>query len=234
MLQRLTRALLLTAVLAFAACSGDSVTGARLRPGQGMLAVRLTDAPLPIDSVKEVNIFVERIDARRKVTDSAEINDDIEQEDGDHDSTSADSVRHDGDHDEDSDSTKWVTIATPNQVFNLLTLRNGVTAFLGATPVDTGLYRAVRLVIDPARSNIVLKDGTVLSATSSPGIEFEHKGHHGLFVELEDMVEVSEGGTTTLTLDLKLDQSIILRGMSLRDGFFFRAAVAGWTHKRDH
>jgi hypothetical protein len=225
---------LLTAILAFAACSGDSVTGTRLRPGQGMLAVRLTDAPLPLDSVKEVNIFVERIDARRKVTDTSEINDDIEHEGADHDST-ADSVRHDDDDDaEHSDSVKWVTIAEPNQLFNVLALRNGITAFLGATPVDTGVYRAVRLVIDPARSNIVLKNGTVLTATSSPGIEFEHRGHHGLFVELEDSVEVSEGGTTTLTLDLKLNQSLTLRGISLRDGFLFRAAVAGWTHKRDH
>jgi len=34
-----------------------------------MLAMKLTDAAVPLDSVKEVNVFVERIDARRAHTD---------------------------------------------------------------------------------------------------------------------------------------------------------------------
>src|SRR5512140_3550154 len=97
------------------ACAHDSATG--LKSGQGMLAVKLTDAPLPFDSVKEVNIFVERIDARRARADSARADDDL---DG-----------HHMDVPEHPDSSLWVTIATPNAAFNLLNLQNGVTAFLG-------------------------------------------------------------------------------------------------------
>ncbi len=217
-------------LLVAAACAGDGVTGTRPRAGQGTLAVKLTDAPIPLDSLQEVNVFVVRIDARRAHTDSAEVDDSLEVED------SLD-VEHDGRHDADDDawrdSTRWVTIATPNRAFNLLALQNGVTAFLGASPVDTGHYKAVRLVIDPAQSNIVLKDGTVLSATSTPPIEFEKRGRHALFVELQDSLEVDEGATTTLTLDLKLDQSLTLRGRTVRDGFFFRPVVDGRC-KHDH
>jgi hypothetical protein len=231
---RLTRTLWTAAGLVLAACSGDALTGTAARPGQGMLAVRLTDAPLPIDSVAEVNIFVERIDARRAHAEREHVDDDLDHED----STEApDSLRandDDDEHGEHADSSKWVTIAEPNQTFNLLTLRNGVTAFLGASPVDTGHFKAIRLVIDPTRSNVVLKDGTVLTTTSSPAVEFERKGRHALFVELEDSVEVDEGSTTTLTIDVKLDQSLTLRGKSVRDGFYFRPAVAGWTNQRHH
>lgn len=208
-------------LLVAAACAADGVTGTRMKAGQGMLAVKLTDAPIPLDSLKEVNVYVVRIDARRAHTDSAEVDDSLEVEhyDGDDD--------HDG---EGCDSTAWVTIATPDRAYNLLALRNGVTAFLGASPVDTGHFKAVRLVIDPTRSNLVLKDGTVLTMTSTPPVEFERRGKHGLFVELKDELEVHEGSTTTLTLDLKLDQSLTLRGTSIRDGFIFRPVVDGRSH----
>jgi hypothetical protein len=234
MLQRFTRAVFAGGALLLAACAGDSVTGTAARPGQGMLAVRLTDAPLPIDSVAEVNIFVERIDARRAHAERDHVDDDIAHEDSTEAPDSARAGDSEDEHGEHADSTKWVTIAEPNKTFNLLTLRNGVTAFLGASPVDTGHFKAIRLVIDAARSNVVLKDGTVLTTTSTPAVEFEHIGRHALYVELEDSVEVDEGGTTTLTIDVKLDQSLTLRGKSVRDGFYFRPAVAGWTHQRHH
>ncbi len=158
------------------ACSERSVTGAGLAPGQGQLAATLTDAPVPFDSVKEVNIFVDRIDARRAHADSADADGDL---DG----------HHDDDHMRDpADSTEWVTIATPNKTFNILDLSNGITAFLGTAVVDSGNFRAFRIVIDPAQSNIVLKDGTVLTASS--GIDFVSTHRHGILVELNDTVNV--------------------------------------------
>ena len=206
-------------------CNSDGVSGARLHPGQGMLAVQLQDAPLTLDSIKEVNVYVERIDARRRHTDSAEVDDDLDV----HVAASADPAF---DHDDHArDSTVWVTIATPDTTFNLLKLRDGVTAFLGATAIDTGHFKTVRLVIDASKSNVVLKDGTVLTTTSTPALEFENRGRHAIGVELEDSLEVSEGSTTTLTLDLKLEQSLTLRGRSFRDGLFFRPVVAGRSHR---
>jgi hypothetical protein len=200
------------------ACSGDGMTGPGR--GQGMLAMKLTDAPVPLDSVKEVNVFIERIDARRAHAEVALVDDDM-----------------DGDHDEDHDrpdSTQWVTIASPNQTFNLLNLQNGVTAFLGATPVDTGNFKAVRLIIDPAKSTIVLKDGTILTATSTPPIEFENRHRHGLLVELNEPIEVHEKQTTTIVLDFRLGESVTLLGRSVRDGFFFRPVVVGAREGHEH
>lgn len=193
------------------ACSSDHVTG--LKSGQGMLAMKLTDAPLSLDSVKEVNVFVERIDARRARTDSSMQNADLDEE---HEEMP-----------EHPDSSLWVTIATPGKTFNLLDLQHGVTAFLGSTAVDTGTFRAVRLVIDPSKCTIVLKDGTVLSATSTPPIEFENSHRHGLMVELNDALDVKADATTTLVLDLKLSSSVSLRGTSVHDGFFFRPVIVG-------
>lgn len=205
------------AMLAWA-CSGDRVTGPGR--GQGILAMKLTDARLPLDSVKEVNVFLERIDARRAHAEVELVNDDM-----------------DGDHDEDHehpDSTQWVTIASPNKAFNLLDLQNGVTAFLGATAVDTGNFKAVRLIIDPAKSTIVLKDGTILTPTSDPPIEFERSRRHGLLVELNDTAEVHERQTTTIVLDFRLGESVTLRGRTVRDGFFFRPVVVGAREGHEH
>jgi hypothetical protein len=196
------------AALSFA-CSEGSISAPR--SGQGMLAMKLTDAPSPLDSVKEVNIFVERIDARRAIAEAAEADEEMDE--------------HGSENAEQPDPMQWVTIATPNKTFNLLALQNGITAFLGASPVDTGHFRAIRLIIDPAKSTIVLKDGTVLTTTSATPVEFEKGRRQGLLVELNEAVEVNEKATTTVTLDIRLGESISLRGRTVRDGFFFRPVV---------
>lgn len=209
--------------IAATACTTEKVTGPR--PGQGMMVARLTDAPAPLDSIKEVNLFVVRVDARRaEVHDSADVDADLDIEHRFADDS------HDAEH---ADSAQWVTIATPDRAFNLLTLQGGVTAFLGATAADTGHFKAIRLVIDPARSSIVLLDGTVLSMTTNPPVEFENRGRHGLLVEFDNDVTVHEGETTTLTLDIRLESSLSLRGRTIRDGFTFRPVATGRS-ERDH
>lgn len=208
---------LAVAVAMAAGCTTEKVTGPG--PGQGMLVARLTDAPAPLDSIKAVNVFVVRVDARRAaVRDSADVDADLDRQHsfGDDD--------HGAEH---GDSAQWVTIAEPNRAFNLLDLQGGVTAFLGATAADTGHFRAIRLVIDPAQSSIVLADGTVLSMTSTPPVEFESRGRHALLVEFDDAVDVREGETTTITLDIRLASSVSLRGRTVRDGFIFRPVVVG-------
>ncbi len=213
---RICGTLLALAAAGFVACSGDSVTGPG--PGQGMLAVRLTDAPAVLDSLAAVNVHVVRVDARRSRAElPSELNADINRERGDNNGWA---WGH-------RDSTKWVTIAEPDSAFDLLALQGGVSAFLGASPVDTGHFKAVRIVIDPAQSSIVLKDGTVLTPDSDPPVEFESRGRHGLFVELDSDVAVESGTTTTLTLDIRLASSITLRGITVRHGFLFRPVVIG-------
>ena len=216
MVRRLAYSALVASVDVIWACSASRIAGPAR--GQGQLAMALTDAPTPFDSIREVNVFVQRIDARRAQSDSAEANTDIENE-------------RDEDHDR-PDSTLWVTIAKPNKSFDLLALQNGVTAFLGSTVVDTGSFKGIRLVIDPAKSTVVLKDGTVLSTTSKPPIEFETRERRGLLVELNEKVEVKEGQTSTITIDFRLGDSMSLIGRTIRDGFFFRPVIKG-SRKND-
>ena len=216
MVRRLAYSALVASVAVIWACSASRIAGPAR--GQGQLAMALTDAPTPFDSIREVNVFVQRIDARRAQSDSAEANTDIENE-------------RDEDHDR-PDSTLWVTIAKPNKSFDLLALQNGVTAFLGSTVVDTGSFKGIRLVIDPAKSTVVLKDGTVLSTTSKPPIEFETRERRGLLVTLNEKVEVKEGQTSTITIDFRLGDSMSLIGRTIRDGFFFRPVIKG-SRKND-
>ena len=201
-----------------AACAGSSTTGLRAGPNQGTIAVQMTDAPLVFDSVASVNIFIVRVDARRKDADSTEANDSLE-------------VEHHGNDSEHHDSTTWVTIASPNASVNLLALQNGLTALIGTAAIDSGHFRGLRLVIDPSKSNVTLKNGTVLTTTSNPPIQFFGSGKHGIDVQLDDDLDVRPGTMTTLTIDFKLGESFSMRGLSIgHDGLVFKPSV----HSRSH
>ena len=202
------------------ACADHSITGARMQPGQGAIAMQLVDAPSDLDSIAAVNIFVVRVDARMSVADSA---------------AADSSVGGEGDFDDRDnahrDSTAWVTIATPNKLIDVMSLQNGDTALLGTAAVDTAKFRAIRLIIDPAQSNVVLKNGTVLTATSSPSVDFFSRGRHGILVDLDNDADVHPGATTTITLDFRLGESISLRGHSIgHDGLMINAVVRGHAH----
>src|SRR5687768_9927343 len=120
-----------------AACSDSIDPGSE---GEGRVIVRLTDAPFLTDSVRSVNMFVVRVEARRTAADSAAADSDTE----------------------NGSKGGWETIATPNASFDLLTLRNGAATTLGEATLDAGTYNGLRFIIDPSRSNVVLKNGTTL------------------------------------------------------------------------
>ena len=67
----------------------------------------------------------------------------------------------------------FVTMATPNRTIDLLALQRGVTDELGALELPEGVITAVRLTIDTDLSSITLKDGTVLTGSSTPGIAWQ-------------------------------------------------------------
>jgi hypothetical protein len=126
-----------TGIFAAAALAGLLVVGCDSTStgnDMGTVNVFMTDAPMSLDSVKSVDIFVTRIDGKTEDTDSAE--------------ASADSTRG------------WVTLVSPAKSIDLLTLRNGATANLGSTALPGGIYRSFRLIIDPSQSSITLMNGT--------------------------------------------------------------------------
>ena len=88
--------------------------------------------------------------------------------------------------------SNYVTIATPNQAYDLLTLQQGDTAFLGQGTIDAGKYSAVRMTVDVDRSSIKYLNG------SSANIQWPAPGH-GLIVfyaGVEEALAVPNTGST--------------------------------------
>jgi hypothetical protein len=210
------------ALVGAAACS-DS-TGA----GTGTVGVRLTnqsvaasvaadligadtESPLPAGSVKSVDIFVVRIDARAQ-----EPTDDDAAQDT-----------------EEAESSKdgWVTVAEPNASFDLMKLADGTNTFLGDAKVAVGSYNGFRLIIDPAKSSITLNDAsnTVIGGESIVGLKFPSADKTGLKIKLSGgAVDVKEGETSTLVVKFDVSQSFVVRGGSIeQNGLLFKPVIRG-------
>ena len=161
--------------------------------GTGMLTVRLTDMPFPFSDVASVDVFVVRVDASKAEPTDNEAAD-------------------------ESNTQGWTTVATPNALINLLDLSDGKTTNLGATTLATGTYNGFRLIIDPTKSSMTLKDGT------HPDIKFPSAGQSGIKVVLDNPINVTENGSV-VTLDFDVGRSFVTRGNDARYGFIFKPVV---------
>jgi hypothetical protein len=192
---------MLGAIALGAACSSDS-----LSQGSGALKVQLTDAPFSSDSVSRVDLFVVRVDAKVAESDSAE------------------AAR--GATDDSASVSEWSTLATPMQKIELLALRNGAFTELGTRSLTAGTYRSFRLVIDPSQSSVTLKNGTVLTSTSSPSVTFPSAARSGIKIILATPLVVTAGDTTTTLVDFDVSQSFVMRGNTINtNGLLFKPVV---------
>lgn len=188
------------------ACSDSGSTSPLNSSGSGTMVVRLTDAPFSTDSVKSVNIFVVRVDARQSDADSATTDKDL----------SDDSLSMGG----------WKSVATPNASFDLLALQNGVSQVLGQATLAAGTYSGFRLVIDPTKSSVTLKNGQVLTGTSSPSVTFPSAARSGIKIVLSQPVQVVAGTTTNLLVDFDVNNSFVQRGNSIqKNGLLFKPVI---------
>ena len=201
-----------------AACSDSTAAGT------GKVSVRLTnqavaaavaadivaEAPLPAGSVKSVDIFVVRIDAKME------------------DATDDDAAKDT----EDSESAKdgWVTVAEPNKSFDLMTLTDGANTLLGDAQVAAGSYKSFRLIIDPAKSSITLNDAnnTVIGGESITGLKFPSADKTGIKIQLSDDLVVTEGETSTLVVKFDVSKSFVMRGATIdQNGLLFKPVIHG-------
>ena len=191
------------------ACGGADSAGLN---GRGTLVVKLTDAPFPTDSVKSVDIFVVRVDGRLA---------DVDEASADQNVTTEAAAETDG----------WKTLATPNASIDLLALQNGVTSTLGEAKVEAGSYRGFRLVIDPSKSSVTLKNDQVLTSTSSPSVSFPSASRSGIKINLSGpAIEVGADQATTMVVDFDVGNSFVLRGNSLsQNGLLFKPVIKAST-----
>lgn len=200
-------ALTICASATLVACGGDSGTGTS-PSAAGSVSVALTDGAFPFDSVARADLFVVRIDGKIADTDSA----------------SAEAGKDDDSHSNTDPSRDWVTLAAPNQLFNLLDLQNGKSVNLAQTMLPSGTYRGFRLILDTDKSSITLRNGTVLSGKNG-GIKFPSAGRSGIKIELASPFTVV-AGKSQMVVDFDLGRSFVLRGNSIeRNGLIFKPVV---------
>lgn len=186
------------------ACGSDSANSNITGSGAGNVVVQMTDAPFSTDSVQSVNVFVVRVDARTTAADSAAADQNVD----------------------NASAGGWQTIASPNKVIDLLKLQHGTVETFDQSTIAAGTYDGLRLIIDPTQSSVTLKNGQVLTSTSSPSVTFPSAAHSGIKVNLAQPLVVTAGGTTTLLVDFDVNNSFVMRGNSInQNGLLFKPVV---------
>ncbi len=97
--------------------------------------------------------------------------------------------------------SEWIRIVNQEQTFDLLQLRNNVTALLGTSTLAVGKYTQVRLLVKEAS---VVVDGVEEDLEIPSGDKSGIKLVHGF--------EIAPCGTTTITLDFDAEKSLIKKG----------------------
>jgi hypothetical protein len=204
-----------------AACSDSTAVakgtvGVRLTNQSAMAAMVAdvitgdTESPLPAGSVKSVDIFVVRIDAKANEPTDAEAAEATEES--------------------ESSNAGWVTVAEPNASFDLMTLSDGTNTFLGDAQVAVGSYKGFRLIIDPAKSSVTLNDdaNTVIGGESIVGLKFPSADKTGIKIKLSGPVAVEEGETSTLVVKFDVTNSFVMRGATIeQNGLLFKPVIRG-------
>ena len=123
------RLLILSAVALLAAGCGGSDSSNSDSSGQGVLALRITDAPVNDADIAEVWVRFTQVII--------------------HPADGRDNIVHDVEDDSDPNNV------LPYREIELKSLVGGKTSLLGDIPLDAGEYSWIRLVIDPENTRIV-------------------------------------------------------------------------------
>ncbi|MDH3391615.1 MAG: DUF4382 domain-containing protein [Desulfobulbaceae bacterium] len=119
----------------------------------------------------------------------------------------------------EDDESGWITVATPDQTFDLLALQNGVIAPLGSTILEAGQYNQMRLILgtepdDPAHpyANYLIIEG---DGGEDP-VEEELKVPSGFQtgIKIVQGFTIEASGSTELILDFNAEKSVVQAGKS--------------------
>ncbi|MBC8006098.1 MAG: DUF4382 domain-containing protein [Verrucomicrobia bacterium] len=169
-----TMMVLVSALVGLTACQENSED---IEAGKGKVVVKLTDAPFPIDLVDKALVTIDKIEIRS--TASLNANEEIE-------------------------NSAFIVLSEETQTFNLLDLRNGITADLLAMNIDTGSYDMIRMHV--VEGKVILKDGT------SHTLKVPGGNSSGLKIKIAPELVVEGGVTNEVLLDFDVSKSFVIQG----------------------
>jgi len=105
-------------------------------------------------------------------------------------------------------SDEFITLSSASQVFNLLDLRNGVTASLASVEIPTGQYNQLRLIVNDSAASVILNDS---AGTSSP-LDIPSGGKSGMKLNIKPFLQVQAGIESELLLDFDVSKSFHPKG----------------------
>ena len=104
----------------------------------------------------------------------------------------------------EEDGYPFITVLGESQGFNLLDLRNGITADLVDTVIEAGNYDLIRVYVDQAGIVVTGEEPYNLKVPSGP--------QTGIKIFVEPSLRVVGGLTTEVLLDFNVEKSFILKG----------------------
>jgi RNase P/RNase MRP subunit p29 len=169
---QLSMILLVSALFGLTACQENSDN---VEASKGRLVVKLTDAPFPIDLIDQALVTIDKIEIRK----------------------ACDSLSNE----EQEGLSPFIVLSQETQQFNLLDLRNGITADLLSMTIDTGKYDLIRLHV--TETQMILKDGTTFKL-KVPG--------NGIKIKINPELVVEGGITSEVLMDFDVSKSFAIQG----------------------
>jgi len=143
---------------------------------KGNLVIKITDAPFPIDMIDAATVYITKVEIRKK-SEGEEL------------------------------GYPYITLVEELEEpleFNLLDLRNGISADLVDMEIDAGNYDLIRLYVDEA--SLAVSGGETYNLKVPSGTQT------GIKIFMEPDLHVAGGLTTDVLLDFDLERSFILKG----------------------
>ena len=147
--------------------------------GKGNIVVKLTDAPFPVSLVDKAMVTIDKIEIH-----------------------SADSLKTDTK--DTAKASDFIVLSDKVQEFNLLDLRNGITADMLDISIGVGRYDMIRMHV--VASKVILKDGTEFQMKIPGGTK------SGLKIQLIPQLVVESGIVNEVLIDFNVSKSFIAQG----------------------
>lgn len=106
----------------------------------------------------------------------------------------------------------WVEVAAPQKTFDLLTLQQGTTAFVGQSVLDAGQYATIRMTIDVDKSSIKYPNGAD-AVVHWPG---SGHGEITIYALVEEPVSVAATGAQ-IVIDFDVGRSFLYNLFGVRE-----------------